>query len=411
MGGQVSRPSRSASSRLPQRRPLAEAPSRTVSNPNPIPDVPINPSGADMSSYEAACLSDPDLRTFDSNLQLRTSRAISSIAVGLEVRSLSLDTLSEVTECLLEMNQEVVKIILQNKKDIWKNHELSDLVDDYFENSLSTMDFCTSLDACLKRAAHFESIINLALRKFEEEHFGPTPEGSVKNYSKTLEELRNFKGASDPFTHEFFQVFSSVHARQSVMLGKLQAKKRKLDKKLGKLKAWRKVSNVIFVVTFASVLICSVVAAAVAAPPVVTALAAAAAVPLGSMGRWLDSLWKKWERDLRGQREIISSMQIGTYIVLKDLDNIRVLADRFQIEIEDLLAKADFGMSEDETAVVMAVKEIRERAGDFIRTIHDLSKHADKCTQETRMARTLILRRIIKYPSGSNRDIATITGF
>ncbi|KAI3462819.1 hypothetical protein Pfo_019482 [Paulownia fortunei] len=405
MGSQMSRANRSRSSRQPPPPLSAEPPARTISNPNPNSDsnTQINPSDADMSSYEAACRSDPDLQTFDSTLQLRTSRAINSIAVGLEVRSLSIDSLREVTECLLEMNQEVVKIILQNKKDIWKNQELSNLVDDYFENSLLTMDFCTALDACLKRAGHIESIINVALRKFEEEHFTVTAEGSVKNYSRTLEELRNFRGAADPFTQEFFKVFSSVYSKQSLMLDRLQAKKRKLDKKLGKLEAWRKVSNVIFVVTFASVLICSVVAAAVTAPPVVTALAAAAAVPLGSMGRWLNSLWKKCERDLRGQREIISSMQIGAYIVIKDLDNIRVLVDRFQIKIEALLANADFALSEEE-AVVIAVEEIRKKADDFIKTIHDLSEHANKCTQETRMARTLILRRIINHPSSSNQD-------
>lgn len=302
------------------------------------------------------------------------------------------------------MNQEVVQIILQNKKDIWKNQELSDLVDDYFENSLLTLDFCTALDTCLKRAGHIESIINVALRKFEEEHYTVTEEGSVKNYSKTLEELRNFRGAEDPFTQEFFKVFSSVYAKQISMLERLQAKKRKLDKKLGKLKAWRRVSNVIFVVTFAAVLICSVVAAAVSAPPVVTALAAAAAVPLGSMGRWLNTLWKKCERDLRGQREIISSMEIGTYIVLKDLASIRALVDRFQVKIEELLANADFA-TRDEDAVVIAVEEIRKKVNDFIKTVHDLSEHANKCTQEIRMARTLILRRIINHPSSSNQDI------
>ncbi|GER25109.1 hypothetical protein STAS_00679 [Striga asiatica] len=399
MGTQISRPTRAASTRHPPPPPLAEPPARTVSNPNPNPDAPIDD---DISSYEAACRADPDLRTLDSSLQLRTSRAISSIAVGLETRSLSLDSLSEVTECLLEMNQEVVKIVLQNKRDVWKNKELFDLVDDYFDNSLLTMDFCASLDACLQRAAGIESAINLALRRFEEEHSAEAP---AKDYSRTLEELRNFRGASDPFAQEFFKIFSSVYARQSLTLENLQAKKRKLDRKLGKLKAWRRVSNVIFVVTFASVLICSVVAAAVAAPPVVTALAAAAAVPLGSMGKWLNSLWQKWERDLRGQREIISSMQIGTYIVLKDLDSIRVLVDRFQIKIEDLLANADFAANGDESAVVVAVKEIREKAGDFFRTIHDLKEHASKCTQETRMARTLILRRIINHPSESDRDI------
>ncbi|KAK4426308.1 hypothetical protein Salat_1399300 [Sesamum alatum] len=405
----MSRPNRSSSTRHPPPPPaVAEPPVRTISNPNFTSNADshtVNPSDADLRSYEDACRADPDLQTFDSTLQLRTSRAINSIAVGLEVRSLSLDSLREVTECLLEMNQEVVKIILQNKKDIWKNQELSDLVDDYFENSLLTLDFCTALDACLKRAGHIESIINVALRKFDEEHCTVAGEGSTsKNYSRTLEELRNFRLAADPFTKEFFRVFSSVHSKQITMLERLQAKKKKLDKKLGQVKAWRKVSNVIFIFTFASVLICSVVAAAVTAPPVVTALAAAAAVPLGSMGRWLNSLWKKCERDLKGQREIISSMQIGSYVVIKDLDSIRVLVDRFRVELEALLANAEFATREEE-AVVIAVEEIRKKVDEFIKTIHDLSEHANKCTQETRMARTLILRRIINHPSSSNQDI------
>lgn len=299
------------------------------------------------------------------------------------------------------MNQEVVRIILQNKRDVWKNPELSDLVDDYFDNSLLTLDFCTALDACLKRAGHIESIINVALRKFQEEHYG---EGTERNYARTLEELSNFKAAGDPFTEEFFRVFNSIHSRQIVMFERLQAKKRKLDKKLKRLKAWRRVSNVIFITAFASVLICSVVAAAVSAPPVVTALAAAAAVPLGSMGRWLNSIWKNFERDLRGQTEIISSMQIGNYIVLKDLESIKRLVERFRIGIEDLLAKAEFAMRGEE-AVVVAVEEIRMQVDGFIKTIQELRERANKCTQETRMARTLILRRIINHPTSSGQDI------
>ncbi|XP_028053129.1 UPF0496 protein At4g34320-like, partial [Camellia sinensis] len=126
------------------------------------------------------------------------------------------------------------------------------------------------------------------------------------------------------------------------MLQQLQLKKKKLDKKLKSLKLWRKVSSVIFAVAFAAVLICSVVATAVAAPPVVTALAAAAAVPLGTMGKWFDSLWNKYENEVKGEREIISSMQIGTYIAIKDFDSIRVLVGRLEIEMESLLQNADF---------------------------------------------------------------------
>ncbi|CAA3003453.1 UPF0496 protein 1-like [Olea europaea var. sylvestris] len=374
----------------------ASPPGRTIS-------TSVNPDDANLSSYEAACRADPDLRNFDANLQARTSRAINSIAVSLDVQSVSLDSLRDVTECLLEMNQGVVEMILQNKRDIWKSKELSDLVDDYFENSLQTLDFCTALESCLKRASHIQSIVNVALRKFEEEHFGDSENGYVKNYSKTLEELRNFRGTDEPFTEEFFNLFNSVYKQQILMLEKLQAKKRKLDKKLGKLKAWRKVSNVIFVVAFASVLICSVVAAAVSAPPVLTALAAAASVPLGSMGKWLNSIWKKHENELMRQREILLTMQIGNYIMIKDLDGIRVLVDRFQIEIEALLANADFAMREDE-AVVIAVEEIKKNVNGFMKTIQDLNDHADRCSRETRMARALILRRIMDHPNGSNRN-------
>ncbi|KAI3462818.1 hypothetical protein Pfo_019481 [Paulownia fortunei] len=311
----------------------------------------------------------------------------SSAAVGLEVRSLPLSSLREVPEYFLEMNQEFVKIILQKKDDIWKNQELSDLLDDYFENNRLTLDFFTALDTCLKRAGHIES--NVSLRKFEEEHnYAVLGEGSVKNYSRTLDELRNFRGAADPFTQELFEVFSSVYSKQILTLERLQAKKRKLDKKLGKLKSRRRVSNVIFVVTFASVLIGTVVAAA--------------GVPLRSTGRSFKSIWEKFERDLMGQREIISSMQVGTYTVIKNLVSTRELVDRFQIKIEALLANEDF--MRDGEAVVIAVEDSRKKVDDVIKTTHDLNEHVNKCTQETRMARTLILRRIINNPSSSNQD-------
>ncbi|CAL9115890.1 unnamed protein product, partial [Musa textilis] len=39
---------------------------------------------AELSSYEAACRLDPELQTFDATLQQRTSRAISTLALGVE---------------------------------------------------------------------------------------------------------------------------------------------------------------------------------------------------------------------------------------------------------------------------------------------------------------------------------------
>lgn len=350
---------------------------------------------ADLSSYEAACMSDPDLQSFDATIQERTTRVISSLATGVEVRSLSFDSLREVTNNLLEMDQEVVKVILECKRDIWNNQELFSLVEDYFENSLKTLDFCTALENCLKRSRDNQLIIKLAVKHFEEE----VEDGvdGVK-YMKTLQELRKFKAAGDPFTEEFFALFQSVYKQHASMLEKLQLRKRKLDKKLKSMKTLRRVANVIFVAAFVSVLIFTVVAAAIAAPPVVTALAGALAVPIGSVGKWCNSLWKRYENALTGQREIISSMQVGTYITMKDLENIRVLVSKLEIGIESLLQNADFALREDE-AVMLAMDEIKKKLEEFMDTIENLSEHADKCSRDIRRARTVILQRIIRNPN------------
>lgn len=363
---------------------------KTAVNPPP----PINTTNSpDLTSYEAACRVDPELRSFDSTVHRRTSQVMNSLAVGVEVRSLSLDSLREVTESLLEMDQDVIKVILECKKDIWKNKKLFSLVDDYFKNSLETLNFCTALGNCLKRARGSQFTVNVALRQFEKEK----RDGSIL-FPRTLHELNNFKASGDPFGDEFFLLFQSIYNTRMFMLSKLQAEKGKLDKKLRSMKKWRKLSNVLFVATFTAVLICSVVAAAVAAPPVLTALAAAAAVPLGSMGKWVNSIWKKYENEIKGQQEFISSMEIGTYLVVKDLDQIRVLVDKLEIEIEALLHNADFALREGD-AVEIAINEMKKKLCGFMQTIENLSLYADKCSRDVGMARTMILHKMIKYPS------------
>ncbi|KAJ1394973.1 hypothetical protein SESBI_33798 [Sesbania bispinosa] len=346
----------------------------------------------ELKSYEAACKVDSDLQSFDTNLQARANQVINTLAVGVEVRSLSFDSLKQVTECFLDMNQEVVKVILDCKKDIWKSQELFELVEDYFDNSLQTLDFCTALEKCLKRARDSQLLILVALQQFEEE----TGLGDNR-YSRTLQELENFKAAGDPFTEEFFQIYQSVYNQQILMLEKLQLRKNKLDKKLKQVNTWRKVSCMIFVATVAAVLICSVVAAAIASPHVAAALAAVTAVPIGSMGKWIDSLLKNYENALKGHKEVTISMQVGTYVAIKDLDNIRVLVNRLEIEIESLKQNVDFAIEEEE-AVKVAIEEIKKKLGVFMKNVEDLGVQADMCSRDIIRARTVVLQKIIKLP-------------
>ncbi|KAI3448056.1 hypothetical protein Pfo_004721 [Paulownia fortunei] len=359
---------------------LSKKPTESTSGANAMNNLPYT---TELNSYEAACRLDVDLQSFDTTLQARTNNVINSLAEGVEVKALSFGSLREVTACLLEMNQEVVKVIL----------DLFELVEEYFENSLKTLDFCAALEKCLKRAKDSQLLILVALHQFEEE------DGVERNerYSKTLEELKNFKDAGNPFTEEFFRVFQSVYRHQMLMLERLQSRKNKLDKKLKYIHAWRKVSSIIFAATFAAVLICSVVAAAVAAPPVAAALAAATSIPLGSMGKWIDSLLKNYETAVKGQKEIINYMNVGTYVAIKDLDSIRVLIDRLELDIETLMTNADFAINEE--AVKLGVDEIRKKLDVFTKNIEELGAQADNCSRDIRRARTVILQRIIKHPN------------
>ncbi|KAG6767982.1 hypothetical protein NC652_018687 [Populus alba x Populus x berolinensis] len=346
----------------------------------------------DLSSYEDACNRDPELQSFDAALRERTNHVINSLATGVEI--LSLGSFKEVTNCLLEMNQDVVKVILESKEDIWNNRELFGLVKEYFENSVKTMEFCTALETSLKRAQNSQLIIQFAIKQFEEEV--EMQDGAVENkFVKTLDGLQKFTAAGNPFTPQFFALFQSVSEQQVSMLKKLQSRKKELDKKMKSTKAWKKVSNVLFVSVFVSVLIISVVAAAVAAPPVLTALAGAMAVPAGSVGKWCNTLWNRYEKALKDQKELVTSMQVATWGTINDMDSIRVLVNKLQMGIQSLLDNADFAIRE-EDAVKLVIDEIKKKMAVFMEIVEDLAAHADKCNRDISLARTMILNRILK---------------
>lgn len=355
---------------------------------------------SDLSSYEAACRHDSTLQQFDATLHQRTNDVIGTLAANMGVQALSFDSLKEVTGCVFETNQEVVKIILECQRDIWNNPDLFSLVEEYFDNTKKTLEFCTALQNCLKRARNNQLIIQLAVKNFEEE-VGLQVGDDERKFVKTLEELRKFKAAEEPFTKEFFILFDSVRRQQELMLRKLQSRKRKLDKKMKSLKTWRRVSNVLFVATFVSVLIFSVVAAAIAAPPVVTALAGAMAVPIGSVGKWCNWLWKRYENEMQGQKELIIGMEIGSCITIYDMENIKVLISRLEIEMESLLHNADFAVRE-EDAVKLAINEIKGKLEAFMKTIEELGRQAENCSRDIRMARTVVLQKMMKRSGNSS---------
>ncbi|KAG6489767.1 hypothetical protein ZIOFF_051046 [Zingiber officinale] len=224
------------------------------------------PCLAELMSYEEACHLDPELETFDSMLQQRIGRTISTLTDSVQVRSLSLNSLREITDCLLEMNQEVVKVILDCKSATCgrtPSSSTSSMITSRTASKLST-------SALPSKTASLKLMTTSSSSK---SHCSALPRKrrTIKATMRgTLMELRRFKAGGDPFMEEFFKAFRSIHHQQHQMLEKMQMRKNKLDKKLKSIKAWRKVSSIFFAATLTTFLICSIVVVAIVAPPIAT---------------------------------------------------------------------------------------------------------------------------------------------
>ncbi|XP_019164646.1 PREDICTED: UPF0496 protein At4g34320-like [Ipomoea nil] len=192
-------------------------------------------------------------------------------------------------------------------------------------------------------------------------------------------------------------MFQSLYVHQIQMLEKLQSRMSKLDKKLKCIRSWRMVSRMIFAAAIAAVLISSVMAAAIAAPPVAGALAAATAIPIGVIGKLVDSPLRKCEDAIKRLHEIINSIEVRMSVAIKDLGTISMLIIKLEIEIESLLNKEDFTTNEDGAKI--CIEDIRRKVDFFKKEVDDLGVQAHICSSDIQRARILILQRIMKYPN------------
>lgn len=98
---------------------------------------------------------------------------------------------------------------------------------------------------------------------------------------------------------------------------------------------------------------------------------------------------------MKGQ-ELVRSLEVGTFIAIKDMDNIWVLVKKLEVETESLSQNASIALME-EDALKLVIDEIK-KLDVFMQTIEDLGEHDNKCSRDINQARTVILQRIIRYP-------------
>ncbi|KAH7835458.1 hypothetical protein Vadar_026264 [Vaccinium darrowii] len=342
------------------------------------------------SSETMRSLEQLDDQTLNSSLQLRTNLAIFSLAnvptTANFVLVFSLDSLRELTPFLRKMILERANCIRVCKPD---TPELRELINEFSDSSSQTLGFETELEKCLERLKDRYKGITDALKLVDKEPGLVRNDGligefkTLQVYLKILPELQKIKTAGDPFNG--FE--NSYQSLVTYLLDKWQTRKiNKLHKNLKKIKAWRRVSRIIFTTGFGVLVICSLVAAPIGAPHVAAALSAAAAGPLE---KWTDYLFKKYMVSVEAQKKVVVEMQnkvvvkIKTHIEIKELDDI---IGGLEKQIESLV-KTRHVNSTKEKAVKTGIEEMKKKMGVFLKNVEDLQELVVKCIEDVELAK------------------------
>ncbi|CAH8332723.1 unnamed protein product [Eruca vesicaria subsp. sativa] len=369
-------------------------------NTSPVPTDMRSKCSPYLKYYTSACQQDSDLKTFDTSLHQRTASLMKLLTdqAAKSGQSISQVSLMDVYEFLLDLNRDVVKEIVESREDVRKNKDLTSLVDVYFKNTSKTLDFCNTVQNCVKRAEESRLIIRYAVEKFEAESVNTKKK---KKYAKTMEELNKFKAKGDPFDGEFLTQYKSFYEEQVLLLEELSKLKAKLDKKQRNVKIWRRLSNVVFITAFVSVLLLSVAAAALSAPLVLAAVAAGLSKPIEVVGEWCNEMWKKYEKAVKRQRDLVSTVETGARVNNIVTDNIRMEVDNLRIKLKFIMESVEFAVEreEDEVATRLAMQEIEKKVDGLTEKIKEVGQHADKFSEVISSGRRLVLNHILSLPA------------
>lgn len=306
-----------------------------------------------------------------------------------------MDSLKELTAQISETNEQAVRSIilsLKSKKDIQKNLLLFDIVQEYFSNSFRMSDLCNALEDCLKRARDRQLILRVAVQLFKGE--GENDLNKRVKYHRVVEELKKFKNAEDPFA-VFSQILDKVREQQQSLVDKLKRHEKKIKKKLLILKVWRVMLGTILASVSLTLMICQVVVSVAGLSHVADALGSAASAS-SSLSLTLESKNKSHCDELKRELELISSMRVRAFYELTDLDEIHVGVDRLEKQLQSLMQNADYVIGGEEMAK-LGFEEIEKSMDKFMKTLEELGRHADTCSNDLKNGRMAIQDKINIY--------------
>ncbi|KAG2301524.1 hypothetical protein Bca52824_030175 [Brassica carinata] len=326
-----------------------------------------------QASYESAWQKDPELKSFDSSLNLQTSKFITSVAGKNE--NLSIDSLTHVCGFIKDQNQEVVNTIIGDNEDVWKNEEVKSLVDLHFESTSRTLNF---FENCIKKAESRVVDFRVAINIYETESESG---GSMTNkYAETLEKLNKVTNMEDPFGEDFAKQYESLRKEHEMILEKIGELQVKFEKKQKNVNTLKKVVQSISLIAFASLLFLSL-----ALPPthaVVGNVALGLTPSIGPAGIWVRQMMNNRDEALERQIHLLRSMD--TKVNIQSMEKIRDLLEKLPSQIKSIsqtVETAVHNIEEEAMKMQKIIKEVNE-FDEQIKSVREEVASCSKCITE-----------------------------
>ncbi|CAA0383975.1 unnamed protein product [Arabidopsis thaliana] len=197
-----------------------------------------------VDAYRAACGHHPDLKSFDSKIQQRTSNLIDSLTVEAKTGSVSPHAVhKEVIEHLVEVSKAVADVITDCGEEVWENGTLQSLVKDYFNSTMETLKIFETVTQCVHEAKRGQRYIKAAVAQFKKDSEEKDVGVKKKRYEKTLEELMKFKAMGNPFDDGLLKTqFELMNKQQESLFDRVTETKERIAKEIEEVQ--KRISNV-----------------------------------------------------------------------------------------------------------------------------------------------------------------------
>lgn len=335
--------------------------------------------------YRKANVNEEYLETFRTKSYMEIcNKAQGQFGKTISTRRLSSSSLPiymNLTECLLEPREEIIRNMTQNLK-------VHHLVVDYFEASLEACRCCDtilegihSLRLCYKRITR---VVKLT---------------KIKDIYRELVSFSSLQ-QKNPLSIISTMQFRDIHDRYMELLQRLTSKRGKIKRRLTLISVCKKVGGIALVTSHAAILIALLVISIHS----VVGLVAAPSIVGGLVGLFIKRIKrirvrKSYSERLWGQLDAAAK---GVFILINDLDTMSRMVKRLNDEVEHRKTVIDFFVKNDSKCEIL--KRVISEFGDddecsFLEQLEELEEHVYLCFLTVNKSRRLVMQQITEERS------------